>query len=457
MSGRGRFVVLGLAHPRADWFRRVAQWANAAALPIEFVKCLSGDELRARLVSGRAHSAVMLDASLPAVDRDLLAVVADARCASIVVDVSYGSTDAINVARNWFALGASALLVPDFDRAALLDVLSEHGRPISTADEVPSALDDSSLPPWRGAVIAVVGTGGTGTSTIAMAGAQALAQDVRYGGSVVLLDACRNAEQAMLHDCGAVSPGVQELVEAHRNGRPTAGDISRLAFASPERGYDLIVGLRRSRFWASIRPAAFRSAFSSMTRVWQAVIVDTDADLEGESEGGSADIEERNVMSRTAIHEADVVLVVGQPSLKGLHSLTRLLVDLAEHGVRPERVIPVLNQAPRTPRQRAGCTAVLADLIPSRRGAGALPPVFVPVRPVDRFLRDGHRFPKSMVDPVDRAIRSVLRGHDGVDRVVVAARERFVRVRPGSLGSYGDDDNDPVGFGEKGIDGEVAG
>ena len=62
-----------------------------------------------------------------------------------------------------------------------------------------------------------------------------------------------------------------------------------------------------------------------------------------------------------------------------------------------------------------------------------------------------------MVDPVNRAIQSVLQGHDGVDRVVVAARERFVRVRPGSLGSYGDDERDGVGFGEQGIDGEVAG
>ena len=448
MTARGRFVVLGLAHPRAEWFRRVAQWANAAALPMEFIKCLSADELRARLASGRAHSAVLLDAALPAVDRDLLAVVADARCAALVIDGGLTSTDGGAIARNWTGLGAASVLVADFDRAALLDALAEHARPVSSADIVAESNDDGDLPPWRGAVVTVVGNGGAGTSTVAMASAQAMANDVRYGGSVVLLDACRNAELAMLHDCGSVSPGIQELVESHRNGRPTAGEISRLAFALPDRGYDLIVGLRRSRFWASVRPAAFRSAFASLTRVWQAMVVDTDSDFEGESEGGSADIEERNVMSRTAITEADLVLAVGLPTVKGLHCLTRLIVELVEHEVAPECIVPVLNQAPRTPRQRAAFASVLADLVPFRRGAAALPPVFLPVRPVDRLLRDGHRFPRALVDPIGNAITRALNDRGRAERIVIPAKERFARVRPGALGSYGESDD--------GLDGEEA-
>ena len=34
-----RYVVLGLAHPRAAWFRTVAQWSHASSIPVELVKC----------------------------------------------------------------------------------------------------------------------------------------------------------------------------------------------------------------------------------------------------------------------------------------------------------------------------------------------------------------------------------------------------------------------------------
>ncbi|HEX2851401.1 MAG TPA: hypothetical protein VHN98_12645, partial [Acidimicrobiales bacterium] len=67
MAG-SRFVVLGLALARSPWFRSVAQWANSAAIPVEFVKCMSPVELRAHLASGRAFSAVLVDGALPALD-----------------------------------------------------------------------------------------------------------------------------------------------------------------------------------------------------------------------------------------------------------------------------------------------------------------------------------------------------------------------------------------------------
>ena len=370
----GRFVVLGLAHPRADWFRNVTQWANSSALPIEFLKCLSSEELRARLASGRPHSGVLVDASLPSVDRDLIAAAVDAGCPVLVIDDP-------RALRDWLSLGASSVLPADLSRVDLLDALSTHARMVSRVDHLPlTPLDESPLAPWRGVVVTVVGSGGVGTSTVAIAAAQALAADVRFGGSVVLVDMCRNAEQAMLHDTAAVAPGIQELVEAHRSGRPSAEELRRLTFGVPERGYDLVVGLRRARFWPSIRPAAFAAAFSSLTRGWQAIVIDTDADFESEDDGGSIDVEERTLMARTSIHEADVVLAVGHASMKGLHAMTRLIGDLADQRIETERIVPIVNQAPRTPRQRAVFTAALADLTPERQKTGP-PAVFVPRLP----------------------------------------------------------------------------
>ena len=80
-----RYVVVGLAHVRSSWFTEVARWATAGSLPVEFVKCLSPEELRVRLASGRPFSAALVDGRLPAVDRDLLATLTDLGIPSLVV------------------------------------------------------------------------------------------------------------------------------------------------------------------------------------------------------------------------------------------------------------------------------------------------------------------------------------------------------------------------------------
>jgi hypothetical protein len=51
-----RFVVVGLAHVRSTWFRDVARWATSAMAPVEFLKCVSAAEVRARLDTGRCAS-----------------------------------------------------------------------------------------------------------------------------------------------------------------------------------------------------------------------------------------------------------------------------------------------------------------------------------------------------------------------------------------------------------------
>ncbi len=61
-----RFVVLGLAHARSAWFRDLGHWATSGAVPAEFVKCVSAEEVRARLASGRSFSVLVADAGLPA-------------------------------------------------------------------------------------------------------------------------------------------------------------------------------------------------------------------------------------------------------------------------------------------------------------------------------------------------------------------------------------------------------
>ena len=421
-----RFVVLGLAPARSAWFRSVGLWANSGALPAEFVRCISAEEVKARLGSGRAFSALVADAGLPAVDRDLVAVAVAAGCAVLIVDDGRAT-------RDWLEMGAARVLAPGFGRDELVSALTSCAHPVRRGDADPSDLLSRPAPvAWRGAVAALTGSGGTGVSTAAIALAQTLADDMRHGGMVLLADLRLRAEHAVLHDAGDVLPCVQELVEAHRSGQPSADDVRSLAFAVAERRYHVLLGLRRARHWPAIRPQAFEAAFDSLRRAWGVVVCDIDADLEGEGDAGSIDIEERNVMARTAAAQSDVVFAVGLPELKGVHSLVRVLDDLIAFGIDPARIVPVVNRAPRSARARAGLAAVLADLTGPFAGGRLMNPIYLPERSsVEADLHDGARLPAALGAPLVGAFKALL---DRPRLEPVAASPE--PVQPGTLGRW---------------------
>lgn len=421
-----RFVVLGLAQARSSWFRSVAQWANSGTIPAEFVKCVSGEEMRARLASGRPYSVVMVDAALPALDRDLVDAVRAAGCAVIAVDDRRG-------ARDWEALGVVAVLPDFFDPKALLEALRAHAVMIGRGDNLPGPDAPEVEGAWRGRVAAVCGSGGTGASTVAVALAQGLADDPRHGHSVLLADLALHAEQAMLHDARDIVPGVQELVEAHRARRVPAQEIRTFAFDVQERGYQLLLGLRQARAWAAIRPRAFEAAFESLRAAYRVVVCDTDADLEGDEEGGSIEVEERHVMSRTSTLRADVVFAVGLPGMKGIHSLVRVLNELRTIGVAPGAVVPVVNRAPKGGRARSEMTATVSALSLAG-GSSFAPPVFLPERRVEEPMHDGLRLPSALAAPLAGAFAAMLRR--GGSAAGTAEDGQPQRVRPGSLGSW---------------------
>jgi MinD-like ATPase involved in chromosome partitioning or flagellar assembly len=288
-----------------------------------------------------------------------------------------------------------------------------------------------------GAVIAVTGAGGTGSSTLAMAIAQGLAPSTP--GGVVLADLCLDADQAMLHDARDVVPGVQELLDLHRSGRPGPPEVRSLTFDVVNRGYNLLLGLRRHRDWAVLRPRTFEAALAGLRATFDVVVADVDDDLEGEAECGSIEVEERNTMARSTISRADVVVAVGTPGVKGLHGLVRTVNRLREHGVPPERTLAVLNRSARTAKGRAELTRGVADLL-----GGALdgrPAVIGPVhvaerRGLDEVLRDGARLPGSVVDPVAGAVSALL---SRTPQAALTGGPAPVAVVPGSLGTWAEE------------------
>lgn len=435
MTGE-RYVVLGLAHVRTAWSTEVARWATSGTVPVEYVKCVGADEVRARSAGGRVFSAALLDGRLPAVDRDLLATLAEDGVTVVVVP-------APGDGRDWTALGAAATLADRFDRDALVTVLAEHARtvdPLGDEPEPDRPADLHAVPAWRGRLVAVTGRPGTGRSTVAAAIAQRLADDPRHAGDVLLADLCRHAHHALLHDARDVVPGVQELVEAHRTGRPDQEQVRGLCFEVAPRRYRLLLGLRRPRDWVSVRPKAFDAALDGLRRSSRVVVADVDDDLDGEAETGSFDLQDRNVMARSTIARADLVVVVGTPTIVGIHGLVGAIADLRGHGIPGGRILAVVNRAPRSARSRSELTRVVANL----SGAGDRPdphigPVFVPERRgMDAVHRDLGRFPAAVADPPGRAVLDLL------DRVgsradPVEDDDAPIPIRPGELGHWAED------------------
>ena len=427
-----RYRLLGLAQARASWFRDLSRWSTNAALPVDFVKCVAGDELAARLGSGQVFSAVIVDGGLPAVDRDLIDRARSAGAAVIGVDDGRRAVD-------WAAMGADAVLPEGFDRPALLSVL------LTCAPALERPAGDAAVrvapPPagWRGRLVAVTGPGGAGSSTVAMAVAQGLGAGARHPGLVVLADLALHADQAVLHDAGDVMPGLQELVEAHRLDGPGPEQLHAFTFDGADRGYDLVLGLRRHRDWPVLRPRAVEAALDSLLRGYRLVVADVDPDLEGEDEVGSIDVEERNVLARSTCARADLVLVVATPTISGLRRLVLTLDEWHQAGTHVSRLVPVITRGPRRSQGRAEITQALGSLTSGARPAlaeGLVTPLFVTERRgVDQLHRASMPLPQALVRPLADAVEALL------ERVAPRAADdggAAVPVTPGTLGTWHD-------------------
>lgn len=426
-----RYVVAGLARARTEWFRRVGRWATEASIPVEFVRCVSVAELRARLGGGRAFSAVLLGSDTPGIDRDLLALAREVNAAPVVV--------ADDPPRDWLQLGAAVVLPTDLDRRTLLDALTTVAAPVHDLDLHADGGPSQEPVGRQGRLVVVTGPGGTGASTVSMALAQGLAVDA--GHDVVLADLRRVAELAMLHDARAVVPGLQELVDTHRGVAPAEAAVVDTTFAVPTRGYRLLLGLRHPRQWTTLRPRALEASIAGLRRAFDVTVADVDPETEGEEETGSVDVEERHLASRLTLARADAVLVVGEPSTKGLYSLARLLGHLLAFGVPPQRVVAVCNRSPRSPRHRAEVTRALAALLDGQLGGRELAsPLHLPERRVEAAVRDGVALPAPLPADLAAAVGPLLDRPRAAEALVGVP----VPVVPGSLGLAAHADEEDV-------------
>ena len=401
------FVVLGVARPRTSWLGDVGRWANSSMLPIEVIRCVSVDEARSRLHSDRRYSALLLGEDCAGVDRDIIETARDARCAPIVI------TDT-TAHRDWENLGAVCTLTQPVTPEMLLAALREFAigvdrRPASNPPA--TNVDDSAA----GCLITVLGAGGTGTSTTAIAIASHLASPAPNAKSsgkrrVALVDASLNADQALLHDLGDVVPGLQELVDLHRTANPSLDDVRNHFWFSPRHGYDVLPGLRRHRDWSTLRRRTTLAALASIHRSYDVVVADVDSDFEGETETGSIDIEDRNLLAREFATNADLIVLTTRAGVSGLSRSLQILRDLIEIGVDTERVLLVVLGAPRSTRHRSELSRTVRRLLNEAAPTRSIPtPVMVPIRrDFEPFIHDGTPPPRSALGSITSAVSELL-------------------------------------------------
>lgn len=422
MTGDGRHVVLALARGRADWLTEVSRWATSGVLAIDLVKAVSDVEVRSHLDSGRCFTALLVDADVVGLDRDLLGRAMERGCSVLVLDDS--------PRRDWLALGALAVLPRTLDPVTLGRALDEHARPLDAVRDLPE-LDPAVPHTGSGRLVAVTGGGGAGRSTVAMAVAQGLP------GDVVLVDACLRTGLGVLHDVDDVIPGVPELVEAHRRSAPPADTVRRLTYQVPDRGYRLLLGLRRQRDWTGLRAGAVSAAIAGLRQAFPMVVADVDVDVEGEAETGSMDVEDRNVLARSILGGADVVVVASTAGTAGLHGLLRTTRELRAFGIPDQRLLPVLTRAPRSRRRRSDLVAAATRLAALAHPDGTvLAPVLLPERrQVEESIRDVAPMPPSIVAPITAAVAERL---DRLPAHVVGELDlpAPVPIAAGSLGTW---------------------
>lgn len=417
-----RYVVVGLARSRCRWFGELARWATAGVAPIEFVKCLTSDEVRAVIGAGRPVSALLVDAGLTRLDRDLVEAAADAGAPTILVGPS--------AAQDWEALGCTSALDADFSRDQLVETLDRWARRVDRSTARPPRRIDLQGPVPRAPLVGVTGAGGTGASVVAMALAQAAAEE---GTDTVLVDGCRRADLAMYHDIGDVLPGLPELVDVHRTDDADPDLVRSVEFPVAQRGYRILLGIRRARDWAGLRPRAIDAAIDGLRRTHGMVVIDHDPDLEREVDTGSVDVEDRHAVALHTAARADAVVVVVEPGLKGLHDAVRIIDDLCRVGVAADAILPVLNRAPRSAPARAQLARALRALTVERTDGAArvAAPVFVPHH---RSLEGCHRTAAALPASLTRVVWSGVSGRLArpAARTTAGGPES---VRPGDLGT----------------------
>ncbi len=281
--------------------------------------------------------AAFIDALLADLDTELVGSVRRA-CPVVVVDP-------VGTAARWETAGASVLANLPADESSLFAAV--QAAESSTQCWPPR---DEPTPDGADLLAVIAAPGGDGTAVAAAIARSLVATGIRPG-PVVLADLTLDAPHRSLHGLTPDRPGLPELIEAGRFGPPPPA-LARRAQHPTGQGYLLVPGLLRHQDWVTVGDRSAPSALDALRSSSALLIAHVDHDLEGEAETGSADIEDRNVLARTGVRTADLVVVASGSDRAGRLGVIVTLGALARFGVPHDRTV-VVRPGGRWSRRRA--------------------------------------------------------------------------------------------------------
>lgn len=302
--------------------------------------------------------AVLVDASLPWVDRDLVTTLRRAGIETVAIGAS---------ARPLEHIGVHCL--PGDTSADAVSTL------VFGLDAVPSAA--GSTPVDRGAsadagrLVAVWGAGGApGRSTVAIH----LAIEAAIAGNrTLLIDgdtwSASIAQSLELDE----SPSITQAARLAADGWPAP--ITECVQAGPE-NVAVLVGLARAELWPEVREESWRAVLAAAVLEYDVVVADLAAPIEEDEELAFDRVPfRRNLASTVVLERADEILMVVASDPIGLRRAVMAHQSLLARTPAVSDAKVILNRTPRSGRRTQDCSRAVSAWI------GARPVALLPHEP----------------------------------------------------------------------------
>ena len=352
-------------------------------------RCADHGELLGTALRDRPR-AVLLDASLPWIDRDFVATL---RRAGVEV----------------FAIGSSA--------RPLERIGARRFTANVTADEIAAALYGLGAP-TPSADLAVMPSPRTGIGRLVVVWSGAGSPGRTMCAIHLALEAARSGLRTLLIDADVWAASIAQTLDLAES--PSLAQAALLASegwrspltdcvqSGPE-GLSVLAGLARSELWPEVREESWRAILGTAIAGYEVVVVDVAAPIEEDEELAFDRVPfRRNLVTTLALELADHVALVAATDPVGLRRAVvahRTLIERS--GATAAELSIVLNRAPRAGRRLQECSRTVSDWM------GDAPAAFLPEEPAfDRVRWEGRSLHD--VAPRSRWLRELRPLLDGI-------------------------------------------
>ncbi len=352
----------------AAWELALVRGLGRSELGIRVARrCVDHGELLGTALRDRPR-AVLVDASLPWVDRDLVTTLRRAGTETVAIGAS---------ARPLEQIGIHCLPADASPEAVSALVFGLDIGPSTVGTTVPADRVGASD---AGRLVAVWGAGGApGRSTVAI---HLAIEAASAGRRTIVIDgdvwSASIAQSLQLEE----APSITQAARLAADGWPAP--ITGCVQEGPE-NVAVLVGLARAELWPEVREESWRAVLAAAVLEYDVVVVDLAAPIEEDEELAFDRVPfRRNLATTVVLERADeIVMVVGSDPI-GLRRAVMAHQSLVARTPAVSDVKVILNRAPRSGRRLQDCSRAVSAWIDAR------PVALLPREPsFDRVVWEG--------------------------------------------------------------------